>query len=581
MKRLVLKTLGKYKWKITLQLILIAINIYLLTCPAKIIGIIIDLLYNIEGNKQEIIRNTYYLIGVCVILLIVRMGWKYYEVYINRAFEKDVKNKLFERVLRIKLSNLQNIKNGEIMSYFVRDINEIRRAVWRTFSHGARIIVCFIVTTFAMAKGVNIKLTIATMCPIIITSYIIIKLKNQVEKSFRKAQDKFTAMSEYVQESTDSIRTTKAYSCEKEQLKEFIRKNRQVRSSNNSVDIYSNLITACINICFGLCYGISLIYGANLVLQGKISTGDLVAFNGYIGLFVGPVTWMPNLITSLKKASISYYRLENVYNLEREKISVNKNKNSEEIQGNIEIKDLNFFYPNYIEGALKNINLSIKKGETLGVIGTIGSGKTTLMNLLLRLYNVEDGKIYIDDKDINQIPIEVLRSNICYITQDNFLFSTTLKENIAVFKEQYDDDEIKDSTRKAMIYNEIMEMPEGINTVIGERGVDLSGGQKQRIVISRAFFYKSKIVIFDDTFSALDNKTEHEVLENIKKLTQEKTCIIISNRISDVKISDKIIVLDNGEIIESGNHNSLLNQKGKYYEFYMQQSSQSKESFLA
>ncbi len=581
MKRLVLKTLGKYKWKISLQLILITINIYLLTVPAKIIGIIIDLLYNIEVNKQEIIKNTYYLIGVCIILLIVRMGWKYYEVYINRGFEKDVKNKLFERVLRIKLSNLQNIKNGEIMSYFVRDTNEIRRAVYRIFSHGSRIIVCFIVTTFAMAEGVNINLTIATMCPIIITAYIIIKLKNQVEKSFRKAQDKFTAMSEYVQESTDSIRTTKAYSCEQEQLKEFIRKNRQVRSSNNSVDIYSNLISSCINICFGLCYGISLIYGADLVLQGKISTGDLVAFNGYIGLFVGPVSWLPNLITSIKKASISYFRLENVYNLEREKMSVNKTKNMEEIQGNIDIKDLTFFYPNYIEGALKNINLSIKKGETLGIIGTIGSGKTTLMNLLLRLYNVEDGKIYIDGKDINQIPIEVLRSNICYITQDNFLFSTTLKENIAVFKEEYDDDEIKDSTRKAMIYNEIMDMPEGLDTVIGERGVDLSGGQKQRIVISRAFYYKSKVVIFDDTFSALDNKTEHEVLENIKKLTREKTCIIISNRISDVKISDKIIVLDNGEIIESGNHESLLKQKGKYYNYYIQQSSQSKESFLA
>lgn len=581
MKRVIINTLKKYRWQITVQVTLIAINMYLLTFPAKIIGTIIDLLYNIEANKQAILNNTYYLLGVCVVLLVVRMIWKYFETYVNRAFEKDIKNKLFERFLKIKLGCLQKIKNGEIMSYFVKDTNEIRRAVWRSFSHGSRIIICFIVTTYTMAKGVNLQLTMATMCPIIITAFLIVKLKKQVEKSFRKAQDKFTALSEYVQESTDSIRTTKAYSCEQEQLKEFIRKNRQVRSSNNSVDIYSNLLSTCIHICFGLCYGIALIYGSKLVVEGQITTGDLVAFNGYIGLFVGPVSWLPPLITAIKKATISYHRLENVFSLEKEKISVNKNKNTEEIEGNIDIKDLTFYYPNYLEGALKNINISVKRGETLGIIGTIGSGKTTLMNLLLKLYNVEDGKIYIDNKDINEIPIETLRSNICYITQDNFLFSTTLKENIAVFKEKYDDDEIKESTRKAMIYDEIMEMPKGIDTVIGERGVDLSGGQKQRVVISRAFFYKSKIVIFDDTFSALDNKTEHEVLENIKELTKEKTCIIISNRISDVKISDKIIVLDNGEIVESGNHDSLLNQKGRYYEFYLQQSSKTEDSFLA
>ena len=194
------------------------------------------------------------------------------------------------------------------------------------------------------------------------------------------------------------------------------------------------------------------------------------------------------------------------------------------------------------------------------------------MNLLLRLYQVPNGKIYIDGKDINEIPLKSLRDNICYITQDNFLFSTTLKENVKLFKDGFDEEEIKESTKNAMIYDDIEKMQNGIDTVIGERGTDLSGGQKQRVVISRAFLNKSNIVIFDDTFSALDNKTEQLVLNNVKELVKGKTCIIISNRISDIKDANKIIVLDGGNIIEKGTHESLINEQGKYYEFYKQQS---------
>ena len=202
------------------------------------------------------------------------------------------------------------------------------------------------------------------------------------------------------------------------------------------------------------------------------------------------------------------------------------------------------------------------------------------MNLLLRLYPVPNGKIFIDGEDINDIPLKTLRNSICYITQDNFLFSNTLRENIKLFKTGYEDEEIKNSTRDAMIYDDIEKMKNGIDTVIGERGVDLSGGQKQRIVISRAFLNKSNIVIFDDTFSALDNKTEELVLNNVKELVRDKTCIIISNRISDIKHADKILVLSSGNIVEAGTHKSLLELHGKYYDFYSQQSSKEEMSIL-
>lgn len=581
MKKVILDALKGYKWKIVLQLTLLAVNIYLLTCPAKIIGDIIDNLYDIEANRQIIINEIYYLLGVCVVYLLIRLAWKYLETYISRGIERDIKAKLFERFLKLKVKEIQNIKNGEIMSYFVKDTNEIRSTVYRILSHGSRTLFTFTIATFQMAKGVNLSLTIATLCPIIIASFLVVKIKKYVEINFKKAQDRFTELSEYIQESTDSIRTTKAYSCEGSQLKEFIIKNRKVRQSDNTVDVFSNLLKTCIDICFGLCYAISFIYGSHLALEGTITIGDLVAFNGYIALFRNPVIWMPNLIARWKRAQISYERLNQVFQLEKEKITVEKREIKEKLEGNISIRNLNFNYPGMLDKALENINIELKKGETLGIIGTIGSGKTTLMNLLTKLYNIPNGKIMIDGRDINEIDIETLRENICYITQDNFLFSTTLKDNISLFKEDYKEEEIKESTRKAVIYDEISQMPKGIKTTIGERGSDLSGGQKQRVVISRAFLKDSSIIIFDDTFSALDNRTSQELLENIKELTENKTCIIISNKISDVKQSDKIMVLNNGNIVQQGIHEELIQQDGIYQEFFKQQSTKAEPSFLS
>ena len=252
-----------------------------------------------------------------------------------------------------------------------------------------------------------------------------------------------------------------------------------------------------------------------------------------------------------------------MFKLPEEEIDNFEKSNEDKLNGDIEIKNLTYNYPGYIETVLENINIDIKKGESLGIIGVIGSGKTTLMNLLLKLYDVERGKIFIDGKDINDISVKTIRDNICYITQDNFLFSATLKENINLLKDEYKDEDIEDSTKQAMIYDEISHMDDGINTVIGEKGIDLSGGQKQRVVISRAFLNNSNIIIFDDTFSALDNRTEQHVLNNIKELTKNKTCIIVSNRISDIKDCDKIIVLEQGEIVEQGNPPNIATKRRK------------------
>lgn len=584
MKHTIIDYFKKNKLKLLIIFAFIGINVYLLTVPSTLLGKIIDLLYNVELNRALIIKNVIYLLLAAILALITRLIWKVINSDIIRNFERVLKDKLFAHFVKINLTSIQNIKNGELMSYFVKDIGELRGFLYRALAQGTRMIFITIIAIFTM-KNVNGKLTFVALCPIAITAVIIVILKRYVEKSFAKAQKYFTNLSEYVQESTDAIRTTKAYSGEINQYKKFVRKNNILRKSNIAVDIYSTLLATSVTMCFGFCYGLTILYGSKLVLNNTITIGEFVAFNGYIGMFLSPIMWLPGLIAKFKRAQISYKRLLNVFALEEENYlpsasSQEKSKMLEldPLRGNILINNLTYQYPKTLDTVLENITLNVKEGETIGIIGTIGSGKTTLMNLLLRLYPVKDNTIFIGGKDINSIDLEKLRNNICYLTQDNFLFSSTIKDNISLFKDDFSDEAVEESTKKAMLHDDLNNMTNGIHTVIGERGIDLSGGQKQRVVISRAFLNDSSILIFDDAFSALDNKTEEIILNNIKELTKNKTCFIISNRISDVKDADRIIVLDDGKIIEQGTHDELLEIKnGLYTKFYNKQSSKTNE----
>ena len=580
MKKELIKSLKKYKWQILIEIILIIISVIFIAYPSKIVGRMIDLLYNAESNKSEIIKSIVQLLSISIGILITRVLWKNLDFRINVYIDKDLKDRLFTKLLKTKVKALNEIKNGEIMSYFVSDLRKVTMTTAKFISKGTRIIANFTIAIIMMSNSCNIKLTLISLIPVFITIVVIIFIRKRWMDLMKEAQKSFADLSEYVQESTDSIRTMKAFCGEDKQIEEFKDKNATLKKYNISVSKNQNLLFVCVSLGFGLAYAITLLYGSNLVINGKISIGNLIAFNGYLAMLEGPVMWIPWLFGRAKKFKVSFDRLDKMFKLPEEEIDNFEKSNEDKLNGDIEIKNLTYNYPGYIETVLENINIDIKKGESLGIIGVIGSGKTTLMNLLLKLYDVERGKIFIDGKDINDIPVKTIRDNICYITQDNFLFSATLKENINLFKDEYKDEDIEDSTKQAMIYDEISHMDDGINTVIGEKGIDLSGGQKQRVVISRAFLNNSNIIIFDDTFSALDNRTEQHVLNNIKDLTKNKTCIIVSNRISDIKDCDKIIVLEQGEIVEQGNHQTLLQKDGKYQEFYQNQAHKAQSSLL-
>ncbi|MBR3673368.1 MAG: ABC transporter ATP-binding protein [Clostridia bacterium] len=580
MKKLLTKLLKKHVFLILIELILITVNIYLLTVPSKILGQIIDLLYNVDANKNTIMQTILYLLLMCILLLISRVSWKMIDAKISRNMVKMIRDTIYEKMLKTDVAKLDTMKNGDIMSYFVKDINEVRKFVSNVITLMVRFILNFAIVAIAMTKSTNGKLTLITLFPIAISIILIFMMIKKIEKNYNASRKKFTDLSEFVQESTDSIRTTKAYVGEKKQYEEFLNKNTSLRNTNFEVIKDETLISIFMNLGIGIGLGLSILFGGKMVLNNQISVGDFVAFNGYMIILQEPIRWIPWMVKHSKRFQVAYKRLNDFLKMKEEKIKI-YDYNSENLNGNIQINGLTYRYPDGGEDVLKNISINVEQGKSLGIIGVIGSGKTTLMNLLMKLYKVPDGKIFIGGKDINNIETDAIRHNICYITQDNFLFSSTLKDNINLFRDIYAEEDILESTKSSMIYEEINDMPDGINTIIGEKGIDLSGGQKQRVVISRAFLNQSNIVIFDDTFSALDNKTEESLLRNIRKLTENKTCIIISNRISDIKHCDEIIVLDHGEIVERGIHRDLLALKKNYYEFYKNQAEKNRVDILS
>ena len=581
MRKLLFNLIKKKIPSIVIEIVFISLNIYLLTVPSNTLGKIIDLLYDVESNKNEIIQNVFYLMLMCLLLIISRVTWRMIDAKISRDMVKKIRDTIYEKMLRTDVAQLDKMKNGDIMSYFVKDIVDVRKFVSNVLTLIVRFILNFTIVAIAMAKSTNIKLTVITICPIAISIVLIFMMIKKIEKNYNASRRKFTDLSGFVQESTDSIRTTKAYVGEEKQYKEFFNKNTSLRNTNFDVIKNETLISIFMNMGVGIGIGLSILFGGKMVLENQITVGDFVAFNGYMIILQDPIRWIPWMVKHSKKFQVAYERLDNFLKMREEKIEIHDDYEPENLNGDIEINNLTYRYPNGAEDVLKNIDIKVEQGKSLGIIGVIGSGKTTLMNLLLKLYKVPNGKIFIGGKDINEIKTDTIRHNICYITQDNFLFSSTLKDNINLFRDIYDDDDILNSTRSSMIYDEISDMPNGINTIIGEKGIDLSGGQKQRVVISRAFLNESNIVIFDDTFSALDNKTEETLLQNIRKLTENKTCIIISNRISDIKHCDEIIVLENGQIVEKGKHRELLANKGNYYSFYKNQAERNKVDILS
>jgi len=539
-----------------------------------IIGNFTDALSDGLLTMRMIYKYVFLVLIIAIAVAVGRFGWRMYIIGISKRLEKYVRNKVFRHLENMSQNYYNNHKTGDLMAHCTNDISMIRMA----FGGGTIMIIdslfMTIITIILMITRIDFRLTLIALSPLPFIALLVLLLSKVMRRKFKAVQEAFSTMSEVVQESFGGIRIIKSFVQETSELEKFNRSNKNNFDKNMDLIKLQGLVFPLVSLITMISIIISLIYGGSLVINNEITIGNLVSFLSYVSMLTWPMMALGFVYHRLQQGRVSLERINKILDTEpeiKDGPMVKEELNDEIIKPNIEIKDLSFKYPDTNEFALKNISLSVNSGETLAIVGKTGSGKTTLVNLLLRQYNIPDEKIKIDEYDLLELPIRKIREMIGYVPQDNFLFSKSIEENIGFSNSKISFDNIKKVSKIAMVHSEIIKFEGSYQTLLGERGVNMSGGQKQRVSIARALAKDPDIIILDDSLSAVDTKTEESILNHLAEELKDKTSIIIAHRVSTIKSADKIIVLDHGSIVESGNHKSLLEDKGYYYDLYQKQ----------
>ena len=562
----------KYKGRYILGVIwLILVDGLQLIIP-KLLGNITDKIKYDLLDTTGLIKYAGLIILLALGTAIFRFLWRYFIFGTGRLIEKNIREDFYNKLQSLSTRYFNDHKTGDLMAHATNDINAVRMAMGPGIVMIADAVFLTTATIGILIFTIDIRLTLLALIPLPFLSLMAVKFGKIIHSKYKKVQESFSNMSDKAQENFAGIRVVKAFAQEKEEIDKFAKSNRENYEKNVDMFKYSSLFHPLVQFISALSFLIVIGYGGILVIRGTISLGDFVAFNSYLGMLTWPMMALGLVINHLQRGQASLDRLNVIFNEKEDIYDQDIDEDIEDIKGKIEIKNLDFKYSDSEEYALKNININIKAGETAAFIGRTGSGKTTLVNLLLRLYNVDEGEIFIDGHDINDIPLKTVRENIGYVPQDNFLFSNTINKNISFADpDNMSQEEIINASKDAQVYENIIEFPDKFESLLGERGSNVSGGQKQRISIARALIKNPKILILDDSLSAVDTQTEERILESLEEIMKGKTSILISHRISTIKKADKIFVFDEGKLIEKGKHKDLLKNKKLYYDLYQKQ----------
>ena len=563
----------EHKWRYIIGILwLIGVDSLQIILP-KLLGAYTDALRTGTLTSKQTLLYIMGILFIALFMFLFRFLWRMYVMGTARFLEYKLRGDLFTHLQKLSTNYFNHHKTGDLMAHATNDINAVRMAAGPGIVMIFDTIILLGSTIFMMVQTISLKLTVIALIPLPFMAVITGRFGKMIHHRFRKTQESFSHLTEKVQEDFSGIRVVKSFVQEKAELHNFTKANQDYVDKNMHLVRIQALFDPIVQFISGLSLLIILSYGGILVINHEITLGDFVAFNSYLGLLTWPIMAIGWVMNILQRGSASMARLNEIFYTEPEIYDHDDlvNPNLTEIKGTIEIKNLSFSYPNHTQEVLSDITIQIPQGNTLAIIGKTGSGKTTLVNLLTRLYEVEKGSIRIDGHDIKEYPLSVLRQNIGYVPQDNFLFSTTIKENIGFGLDHYTDQNVETAAADAQILDNILDFPQKFETVVGERGVSLSGGQKQRVSIARALIKNPKILILDDSLSAVDTKTEEAILKRLRELMNERTSIVISHRISTIKDADEIIVLDEGKIVERGTHDQLLQEKGHYFDLYQKQ----------
>lgn len=521
-----------------------------------------------KGNQNVIVSVLVWIGIITIIKAMLGYGKEFLYDVLSSWVHQDIKNDLFAHIQTLEFEYFDNMNTGELMSRIGEDAENI----WQTIGYGMRLfienIIYFVISTIILFV-LNYKLALACFIVMIPIGFIGIKLENKFGETYSKISDQTAEINTIAQEDIAGIKLVKAFSREKYEINKFLKMNKVYYDLNMEQAKIIGDYFPPIEFLTNIALVIMIVLGGFLVMDGEVSIGILVAFNGYIWNLIWPMRMLGELTDLLSRTVSSANKIFAIMDKDPSIKTKENFKDVKNIKGNIKFEGVNFKYDDKL--VLKNINLDIKAGSTVAIMGATGAGKSSLINLIGRYYDTCKGSIKIDGIDIKEYNLEFLRKNMAIVPQETFLFSETILNNIKFSNENASFEEIKEASKLACANEFIEGLELGYNTEIGERGIGLSGGQKQRIAIARSLVRKAKILILDDSTSALDMETEHELLKNLSNRKHESTTFIIAHRISAVKNADLIIYLEDGQIKESGTHDELLKKKGRYYDVYNDQ----------
>ena len=555
----------KYGWMYAPGIFFLFISAWLQNQAPRLLGEVIDELSEAQVSSEEVYRLVGMMLLVGVAVFITRYVWRYFINGNGRNLEAHARQSLFSHLQRMGVHFYAYQKTGDLMAYAINDINAIRMTFGPAFAMTFNGIAMTIMAIGNMAGGVHPRLAAFALVPVPFIMIAMVLMGSQVRKRFRRVQEAFASISDRVQENISGLRVIKAYVQEDAEVESFEQLNQNSRDTNLSMVRMSASMTPVVDLLFGVSFTISMVYGSALVRDGLISVGDLVAFNGYLALITMPVRSISRIINVLSRGIASLRRYNAILDVPP-MIEDGPDDAPEHLNhADVQVSNLSFQYPGDERYALKDVSFHLKPGKTLGILGRTGAGKTTLVNLLVRLYNVPDGAVKIGGWDSNRFSLNRLREPVGYVPQDNFLFSSSIEDNVKFFSPEYTHEQVVKACSDAAVLSNIEEFPKGFETQVGERGMSLSGGQKQRICIARALIKEPELLILDDSLSAVDTHTEAEILANVRAQTERGgSAILIAHRISVLAACDEIIVLDYGSIIERGTHDELMRRGGLY-----------------
>ncbi|ELR70703.1 ABC transporter, transmembrane region:ABC transporter [Fulvivirga imtechensis AK7] len=579
------KYLWKYKYHLILGVVFTVISNIFQIIPAQMVRYALNLVsenisvyrafegLDLQNNIYDAFASSIVIYALLILILALLRGVFLFMVrqtiiVMSRLIEFDLKNEIYAHYQSLPLSFYRRNNTGDLLNRISEDVSKVRMYLGPSIMYGLNLITLFAILIPYMLS-ISVSLTLYALIPLPILSISIYYVNNIINRRSEEIQESQSGLSTFVQEAFSGIRVLKSFTREKDSVMKFTRESDEYKDRSLELTKVQSLFFPLILGLIGLSTILTIYAGSAEVINGTLTFGHIAEFIIYVNLLTWPVTSLGWISSIIQRAAASQKRLNEFLKTENNILSTEDLE--VELAGEIEFRDVAFTYPDSGIQALKNVSFQVHPGQSLAIIGTTGSGKSTIANLISRMYDTSGGQILIDGRDIKKYNLISLRSQIGYVPQDVFLFSDTIYNNIAFGATEATEERIIDAAKEADVYHNIMDFPNGFNTRVGERGITLSGGQKQRVSIARAISRDPKILMLDDALSAVDTKTENTILNSMKRIMKGRTSLIISHRVSSAKLADKIIVLDDGHVVEAGTHDMLMKQNGMYRELYDKQ----------